>query len=227
MVNNNISVDGVSGENYMIVAYDENNEDLCAPTLQMLHFVNNDGTITTHFATADEGTLEFAGGDFNWHDEDGNWWFDEKEATVCVEYAPYQSDDFTELEATEVPELYTMPGFGHFYRASLASVDKESTNGWYDLRIRLTDAAGNYQLQTISPAFKIDDQSGLKQVTADSIGRVYVKDGTLCVEGADNATVAVYTTDGRRVPTTNLTPGLYLVTLTTATQSTTHKLLVK
>jgi hypothetical protein len=227
MVNNNISVDGVSGENYMIVAYDENNEDLCAPTLQMLHFVNNDGTITTHFANADEGTLEFAGGDFNWHDEDGNWWFDEKEATVCVEYAPYQSDDFTELEATEVPELYTIPGFGHFYRASLASVDKESTNGWYDLRIRLTDAAGNYQLQTISPAFKIDDQSGLKQVTADSTGRVYVKDGTLYVEGADNATVAVYTTDGRRVPTINLTPGLYLVTLTTATQSTTHKLLVK
>jgi hypothetical protein len=67
----------------------------------------------------------------------------------------------------------------------------------------------------------------LKQVAADSIGRVYVKDGTLCVEGADNATVAVYTTDGRRVPTTNLTTGLYLVTLTTATQSTTHKLLVK
>jgi hypothetical protein len=227
MVNNNISVDGVSGENYMIAAYDEHNEDLCAPTLQMLHYVNTDGVITNHFATADEAILEFAGGDFNWHNEGGNWWFDEKEATVKVEYAPYQSDDFTEINVTEVPELYTMPGFGHFYRASLSGVDKASANGWFDLRIRLTDAAGNYQYQKISPSFKIESQSSVNPISVDGSRRVYVKDGKLCVEGADNATVAVYAMDGRSVAANSLSAGVYVVKVSNAEKTTTHKVFVR
>jgi hypothetical protein len=227
MVNNNISVDGVSGENYMIAAYDEHNEDLCAPTLQMLHYVNTDGVITNHFATADEAILEFAGGDFNWHNEGGNWWFDEKEATVKVEYAPYQSDDFTEINVTEVPELYTMPGFGHFYRASLSGVDKASSNGWFDLRIRLTDAAGNYQYQKISPSFKIESQSSVNPISVDGNRRVYVKDGKLCVEGADNATVAVYAMDGRSVAANSLSAGVYVVKVSNAERTTTHKVFVR
>ena len=46
---------------------------------------------------------------------------------------------------------------GWFYTGALAGVTGEGLNGWFDLKIHLTDAAGNWQEQVLSPAFRIDD----------------------------------------------------------------------
>ena len=48
---------------------------------------------------------------------------------------------------------------GWFYTGSLAGVTGQGLNGWFDLKIRLTDAAGNWQEQVLSPAFRIDDHA--------------------------------------------------------------------
>lgn len=168
MENTNIAVDGLPGRNLTQLEYDWRKEDWTAPTMQMLWFKDGGGMITDRFATAADGTLEFAAGDFNFYNGEDGWWFDCAEQTCQVSYAPYNTGSWTELPVTEVPEKYFMPGFGHFYTAQLAGVKGEAERGWFDLKIRLTDTAGNWQEQTISPAFRIDalTDTGISYSTA-------------------------------------------------------------
>ena len=184
--NTNAVVDGLQGKNETDIYFDQNQEDWTAPTLQMLLFKDHEGNIIDRFATADEGTLEFAGGDFNFMiDLDTyTYWFDCKEQTVEVYYSPYCADQWLPLEVNEVPSEFFMPAFGYFYRGSLQSVTNGSQTGWYDLMIKLTDASGNWQQQMISPAFRIGSGSptGIETVNND-----------------DATEVARYTIDGRAI----------------------------
>ena len=83
----------------------------------------------------------------------------------------------------EVPENYWFT-MGCFYTAPLASVSGQGLNGWFDMKIRVTDTAGNWQEQIISPAFRIDD------LAYSSVATV----------GSDNAReVARYNMAGQRV----------------------------
>ena len=181
--NTNAVVDGLQGRNVTDVYYDQRQADWTAPTLQMLLFKDREGNIIDRFATADEGTLEFAGGDFNYH-TDGAYWFDCKEQTVEVSYSPYNADQWLALDVEEVPGEFYMPGFGYFYRGSLEDVTNPSATGWYDLRIKLTDLSGNWQEQVISPAFRIGNSTptGIEVVTSN-----------------DATEVARYTIDGRAI----------------------------
>lgn len=114
-----------------------------------------------------------------------------------------------------------MPGFGTYYRGSLASVDRPSENGWFDVRIRLTDASGNYQEQTLSPAFRIEANVGVNEVTGAEIG-LAVANGRITVCGCENPTIEVYSTDGmllRRInaislDATSFGSGIFLVSIT-------------
>ena len=84
----------------------------------------------------------------------------------------------------EIPEYYQEPGWGYFYRGSLAGVTGQGLNGWFDLRFRLHDASGNWMDQVVSPAFRIDDQAYSSVATV----------------GSDNAReVARYNLAGQRV----------------------------
>ena len=80
------------------------------------------------------------------------------------------------------------PGLGFFYRGSLAGVTTPSENGWFDLKFRLVDESGNWQEQTLSPAFRIDAlvQSAVSEV----------RDGSA-------HEVARYSIDGKRVDTSH------------------------
>lgn len=204
---NNITVDGIPGKNVTEFGYDKNSDDVWTPTLQMLHFRDAEGYVNDRFANPSDGVIEFAGGDFIEHFNDENYyWYTEEEAEVKVEYAPYGTDDFMPLDVREIPELYFMPGYGHFYRGSLCGVDRGSSNGWFDLRISLTDAAGNYQRQTLSPAFKVESLAGVDTVI-DNVGSIKVEGRNIIVpQGANIFTVQGILSDGR-----NVQPGVYLV----------------
>ena len=76
--------------------------------------------------------------------------------SLKVEYSPFGADSFKPLAYEEIPELYFMPEFGHFYRAQLDRVNVVSETGWFSLRFTMTDEAGNSQVQTIEPAFSIE-----------------------------------------------------------------------
>ena len=90
------------------------------------------------------------------------------------------TDEWNALEVSCNDE-WSSANFGYFYEASMGQVTEHSPNGWYDLKVTLTDEAGNLQEQTISPAFKINTLSG--------IGKM---------KSGDCIPVAYYTVDGIR-----------------------------
>ncbi len=180
-----IVVDDLEGSNKAQLHYTAGAEDENPPTVTMLHFRDGDENVTDRFATAADGTLEFSAGDFNYFTTPLSYdtWIRQIPESVEVSYSPYGEDNWDELAVEEVPENY-WPRMGWFYTAPLASVAGQGLNGWFDLKIRLTDAAGNWQEQVISPAFRIDD------LAYSSVATV----------GSDNAReVARYNFAGQRV----------------------------
>lgn len=160
VTNENVDVDGLQGKNVTVIHFDMAGDDNTAPTLQMLDFRDTEGNAIDRFAAANEGKLQFYCGDFNEQyidDENHTQYFVCNDlAGVEVAYSPYQADTWTTLNASEVAEYY-YDGMGHYYAAPLATVTGKGLEGWFDLKIKMTDAAGNWQEQVISPAFRIDE----------------------------------------------------------------------
>lgn len=185
--NQNIIVDGLQGQNLTTIHYDASIERDIAPTLTFLWFKDVAGDVNDRLQNASNGILEFSAGDFVPHynaETYGTWLSCQALSGVQVSYSPYQEDTWSELAVEEVPENFCSPGYGYFYRGSLAGVTGEALNGWFDLKVKLTDAAGNWQEQVISPAFRIDD------LAYSNVANI----------GSDNAReVARYSIDGKRV----------------------------
>ena len=202
ITNTNIDVDGLQGFNTTTVYFDQNQDDKTPPSLEMLHFKNSDGGVTDRFANANEGEMEFYASDFHYQ-VDADWLtgvFLCQPVEVQVEYAPYGTEEWSELIVEEIPELYQAPGWGYFYRGSLADVTGQAEQGWFDLKFRLVDASGNWQEQVISPAFRIDD------LAYSSVANI----------GSSNAhEVARYTLDGRRADAN--TKGVVIVKMSDGT----------
>ena len=192
--NANVAVDGIPGKNVTSVAFDQRLEDQNPPLLTMLQFRDAENNVTDRFDMPDGGTIMFAGGDFDprsitymtEYGYESNWDYKEcQPMTVEVSYAPYGSDEWQPLEGIEHQEEYDdIPGMGFFYQGSLSSVNRESENGWFDLKFRLVDEAGNWQEQTLSPAFRIDN---------------LVQSAVTEVRDSDAHEVARYSIDGKRV----------------------------
>lgn len=199
MLNENVEVDGLQGKSFLQVNYDATKEDWTAPTLQMLQFCNTDGRVTDRFERPADGVLEFAGGDFNYnyYSEYYSGYFDCKEMTVAVSYAPYGTESWQVLPVEEIPDLYLYPAFGYFYRGALDVVNVESETLWYDLKVELTDSTGNKQTQILSPAFKINDVSAVNSVSARD-SRVYVAGDVLYLSDVADE-VTLYDLAGREV----------------------------
>lgn len=200
--NTNIVVDRLQGENKTVVYFDETNEESTCPGIEMLHFRSEAG-ITDRFATAADGTMEFMGGAFkyNYYPEFWEGVYDCQPMEVTVEYSPYGEENWRALAVEEVPELFQMPGWGYFYRASLADVTGKATQGWFDVRFKLQDEAGNWQEQVVSPAFRIDDlvSTGVEEVEA----------------AGDAREVARYSVDGRQLSAPQ--PGLNIIRMSDGT----------
>ena len=217
LTNSNVLVDDIPGKNVTTIYFDQNQEDWNFPVMKMLQFRDADNNVTDRFINPNEGTIMFAGGDFEpkstpYIDENGYeraWEYEEcQPMTVEVSYAPYGSDNWQPLEGIEhQSEFDDIPGMGFFYSGSLASVNVPSENKWYDLKFHLVDESGNWQEQIISPAFKIES------LTPDAITEVI---------NGDASEVARYTVDGCRISSPQ--PGINIVVMS---DGTAHKVLVK
>lgn len=196
ITNSNIVVDGLSGKNTTVLHYDLTKPDNTPPTMQMMMFKNTDGYLTDRFSTGAEGLMEFSAAVFDYNIEifyddegtpvDANTFYEYKPLNVNVEYSPYGKDEWADLEIEEIPELYSDQGWGYFFRASLKDVEGEAEKGWFDVRFTMSDEAGNTHVQTVSPAFRIDN---------------LVATGVEGVGGGSSAVVGRYGLDGRRVET--------------------------
>lgn len=158
ITNENILVDEFEGKNITKLFYNNSNSDKASPTLQHLQFRNSEEIVTDRFASAEDGFVRIAAGDFIYEPREGwNSYFNYQEG-VDVEflYSIYDQNDWNEIEITEYPEYFQTPGFGNYYEASLENVIVPQQNTWFDVKIICTDAAGNRQEQIVSPAFKIE-----------------------------------------------------------------------
>ena len=153
-----VKVDDLAGSNRAQLHYTAGAEDETPPTMTMLGFRDSNDDVTDRFATPEEGTIEFSAADFNFfYTPDGDYsYFRQPPVVVEVSYSPYGEDNWNELPVEELPEYY-WPVMGWFYRGSLAGVTGQAEKGWFDLKFRLEDAAGNWQEQVVSPAFRIDN----------------------------------------------------------------------
>lgn len=196
--NSNVDVDGISGKDVTTIHFDQTKEDWCAPVLTMLQFRNGESCVTDRFETPEDGIIMFAGGDFDpkfipYVTASGkeNIW-DYKEClpmNVEVSYAPYGTDEWQPLEGVSYINGHDdIPGLGFFYAGPLTSVNTTSENGWFDLKFRLVDESGNWQEQTLSPAFHID---------------ALVQSAVTEVRDGNAHEVARYSIDGKRVDTSH------------------------
>ncbi len=209
--NDNTEMRGIPSLNHSVTtfSFDPAAENTFT-TLQMVQLRDNADKINDMFDTSDQGTLEFAGGAFKFH-ATGDWrtgWFDEVPGCEAkVEYAPFMTDSYMPLDVEEVPELHFMPGYGSFFRCSLANVDREARYGAFDLRITLTEPGGTSQVQTISPAFIVNSLrswAGIETITEDSKAfeypcQVYTIGGVLLNSSADSTDIEA------------LAPGMYIL----------------
>ena len=187
----NVEVDGLEGRNTTTVYYNTSKEDCIPPTLTMLQFRNADGNVTDRFASGNDGIMEMTAADFNCQfmtDYRGAI-YECNPISITVAYSPYGKDSWTELAVEDIPELYNEKGWGYFYRTSLKDVEGAGEKGWFDLRFSMSDEAGNTHVQTVSPAFRIDDlvDTGISQLRIDN--------GQLTIPGNET----VYDVMGRRV----------------------------
>ena len=201
ITNDIVKVDNMSGSNKASLYYIAGAEDENPPTMTMMHLRDTNDNVTDRFVNADEGILEFSAGDFNMMLTPLQLVAYDRQPPQSVEvyFSPYGEDNWNELTAEEVPESY-WPTMGWFYTASLADVTGQGQDGWFDLRFRLEDAAGNWQEQVISPAFRIDDQAYSSVAT---------------VGGGNAREVARYNLAGQRVDAS--TPGVVIVKMSDGT----------
>lgn len=204
--NENVLVDGIEGKNVTTIRFHQDAADHIAPTLQMLEF-RRDGKVTDRLETPKGAVMNFAGGDFVSHFDSWNWsgYLTWQPATATAAYAPNGTDSWTDLEVVEDQSKFYMPGFGQYFSASLGDVEGEDE--WFDVKITLTDQAGNTQEQVISPAFYV--KSNYTAISDVKVGNTTVKvvNGSIVADGA----VEVFTMDGRRVDASNLGHGIYVV----------------
>lgn len=132
------------------------------PTVTLLQFRDAEGLVNNRFTKNENASLMISGGTFKLLDPFGSEW---SEADLKVEYAPADSEDFTELAMIEEADKFSLP-FGQFWYGDLSGINPTSSNGWYAVRVTVSDKAGSSQVQEIYPAFYIDATTGIDTVEA-------------------------------------------------------------
>ncbi len=211
--------------------------DWFPPTMQTLMFRDGNGHVTDRLNQPENAVVEFYAGDFKIkYDEEGLGCMEvEPLKSVKVEYSSHGSDTWTEIHTEEIPEMFFMPGYGYFYRGSLKGINKTSLDKWYDVRITLTDKTGNYQTQTISPAFHIDSNSGVSSIENTESIALINKNDVLSVEGIDCPEVRVFDMTGRlimlssdrKINISSIPSGIYVVEVSSSNIKKVFKKLFK
>ena len=227
LTNTNIEFDGIQGKNVAEVLFDSKKEDNAAPTFQMLSFKDAEGNICDRFTNINGARMLLAGGDFTCVPKTKSpygYYTCDAPASVKAFYAPHGTENWTAFTLVEKPELFFMPAFGNFYEADLSSVNVEAADTWFDVRLEMTDATGNYQKQTISPAFKVATATSIDQVKAAAGNSLVVLGKRVTLADNDKADFTVRSIDGRTmqnayangVDLSSMGSGIYVVTATLA-----------
>lgn len=210
----NIIIDGnIKGLTKGTLEYTGNGQNQPLPTVNALQFRNLDDDVSDRFAIPSDGRVcVYAGAMYarETYPDGTNVFGNAGVKSITLEYSATGENTFEALEVKPDHSKDFMPGFGEYYEASLASVSQVSENKWYDLRITVTDNNDSKQVQTIAPAFQIEQISGVGVIGSDNC------DPLIRVEGRDivcDGNAKIYNATGALCGSKNLTPGLYVVTI--------------
>lgn len=165
LLNTNINIDGMNGKNLAQIIFDNSLEDNNPPSLKMLQFRTEEGIVKDYFEQNETPIARLAAGDFYFENsiylkyKEGN--------SIEFYYSLMGQEIWNEVELINYPEHFVMPGYGDYYEASLAVIEPVGNDVWYDVKIICTDAAGNQQIQTISPAFKLNSTLQNEEIHED------------------------------------------------------------
>ena len=228
LTNTNVKVDDIVGKNVTEILYDLTKEDNTAPTFQMLTFKDANGNICDHFESTNGAKMLVAGGDFTcvFNEENPNlsYFVCEAPVTVNAYYAPHGTEDWVKIPVVEDPSKYFMPAYGNFYEANLENVIVNAADTWFDLRLEMIDAAGNYQKQILEPAFKVATVTSIDQAEANAANNSLVVSGKkVIIADGSAANITVRSIDGRTmqnvyadsVDLSGMGAGIYVVTAAT------------
>jgi len=155
ITNRNCVIDGQEVVNTALIKTDLSNEDHFAPSLTMLQFRDEQGCITSSF---EKGELRLSATDIN-YDRGTCTFASANPLSVKCECASAGSDNYRDIELipfmSETEDAVLKANF-----TAVMSSDNAS-NGWNDLRITITDLAGNSQMQTINRAFCLSGATGI------------------------------------------------------------------
>ena len=162
--NTNFIRDGIQGHSRLKMTY-TTKDDPKYPVLQQIQMRNSMGRVTDRFDTSADGSLMIGAGIFSYVAEPDISGYYDHYYTQClpedvpelkVEYAPNGIDAWHELDMEMDPAKFYSLGMGQYYECPLSQVKHSSANKWYDLRITIS-GEGDSQIQTISPAFRIEN----------------------------------------------------------------------
>ena len=203
----NYTIGGINGVNVTEVSLSPASELVPPPTLQMLRTVDAGGNVKTEFASSADAKAQLYCGVFHYVEpEEGYGYYNSERVNgITLEYSPYQKDSWKPIEVKADESRDFLPGWGYFYVADMSVVDRKSDNGWFDLRVILDNGEGGTVTETISPAFRVDDLSGVEAVNGDTV--IYVR-GNDIIAPAD---ARIYDMAGVETYRENLAKGIYLV----------------
>lgn len=211
IVDENLVVDGLEGKSTLNLHYGAGAEIPAIPGYAVNGGDNMPGSpMVTDAANA---TLTVQAGMFSFtsrfEEELIGWtkyWTGNAPKEFTMEYAPYQSGDFTPMEfETSAATHGYMASKGMNYTAALSQVDKPSATMWYDLRLKVTGDDGAEATEVISPAFCIGKRSGIGNLAVDNEGVRVVGNA---VEMP--AVSLLFDLNGRPVDNRGLMPGVYI-----------------
>ena len=194
----NVLIDNsIQGVNTASMSYKAS--DGYIPTVTALQLRENDN-VTDRFDNQEKASVEITAATFSFN---GLKKFNFKApSAVKAEYAPHGSTEFSPLELTEIPEYFYLPGYGNFYTASLNTVDRESSDKWYDLRITVEGTGEAVQTQILSPAYRLENlTNSLSLIDAERTSECDV----YSIEGR------VIAREAKSIGSLNLDRGIYIV----------------
>lgn len=162
-------VNNTKSKAVMTLRWKQDGQDNIPPSLTNLQFRNASGDLTHSFGVSDDVKITLTAADFvqktteNYASGMLRYWYQPVEAECLVEYAPAGTSAFKTLQTSKL-STNIIPSFGHLYGSNISAADFAGKTGAYDIRITITDNAGNGQIQTVSPAFFIGNSSKVDDI---------------------------------------------------------------
>lgn len=240
--NSNVKVDGIDGFNTTYCEFSYEWDEYCPPTLQAVQFRDADNNFAQTFESAEDATILVAAGNYDWwYSEDDMllyYNYDTTSVDVKVYYAPYfvwnaENVEWKEIEVEEIPEYSNQGGYGRVMKGSLAGITESAYEGWFNLRIVVTNELGYINRQTFGPAFQIKSLSGVEGVEISE--RALVADGKKAyICGNPEARFSIFSSDGKLVKSVygseiiyeELTGGTYIIRATSSDGSYAKKVIL-